>query len=394
MVRVRAALCALLVLWGPAAAADDGLTALSASLRAIRATHGVNDDRDAGPELTPAKAQLRAWIESRIGVLQHPYEDAKPLAAELNKALGDAGLICPHTPDACIDATGSDDARGYVGEVSLSYAGRYLMVETDIGVRCGYDTSVYLYARGNGGGAGWRRVLTSEQDDYRATVYRPQNVTGVQVSRDETAPLVLTLGISPACQSNWQLIYTRLWRMGIAAPLVDAQDTIFLDDDMGSATLSDSDAIVRYRGASFDSDSLVRTHVMHYVVDGAGTARRVAPLAFNPRDFVDEWLNRPWQESADWIAPGADGAALHRLHTAWHKGQDFVLGDFDGAATRCRANPALWQVAANIGDGDDKVPDTYFIVRWTAPYRFALVAARARKMPRCDVADPLLDNPN
>jgi hypothetical protein len=393
MVRIWAALCVLLVVAAPAMAADDGLKALSATLTALRTSHGANDERDAGPELTPAKAQMRAWIESRIGGVVL-YYDTKPAADALNKALKDAGLTCPDTPKVCDhpDAPAGFDARGYVGDVSLSFAGRYLAVETSLGVRCGYDESVYLYARGDGD-KGWRLVFQSEQDDYRDKVYRPLNISSVQVSPSESAtPLVLTLGTSPWCSSNWQAIYTRLWRLGTDKPLVDTDETIYLDDNPGTAELSDTDAIVRYNGPVLDSGILVRKHVVHYVVDGAGRARRIAPVAFNPRDFVDEWLNRPWAESAGWIAPSADPAALHRLYIAWHKGEDLVLGAFDGDAKRCRADPALWQVAASIGDDDG--PDRYFIVRWMAPYRFELQAIRNKKLSRCDTADPLTDNPN
>ena len=203
---------------------------------------------------------------------------------------------------------------------------------------------------------------------------------------------MLTLGISPWCQSNWQLLYTRLWRMGTAAPLVDAQDTIFLgDDDGGPAVLSDDGAIVRYDGDALGAG--VRKHVVHYVVDGKDRVRRIAPVAFGPSDFVDEWLHRPWPESAGWIVKGADVAALHKLHAAARGTDGYVSGGFDDpAATHCRTDPSLWQVAATIGAEDG--PKRFFLVRWMAPYRFALKAVRDKPMPHCDAVDSLIDNPN
>ena len=36
-------------------------------------------------------------------------------------------------------------------------------------------------------------------------------------------------------------------------------------------------------------------------------------------------------------------------------------------------------------------PPRYYKLRWTAPYRFAMVAAGARAFPGCDVADPAPD---
>jgi hypothetical protein len=66
MRRTLAGLAALLALSASARAADGDLKSLAATLASVRATHGMNHDRDAGPELTPVKQQLRAWIETRM----------------------------------------------------------------------------------------------------------------------------------------------------------------------------------------------------------------------------------------------------------------------------------------------------------------------------------------
>ena len=129
-----------------ARADDAGLKSLSAMLNAIRGTHGANDQRDAGPELTPIKRELRDWVGRQLPSLGESGDPAK-LAKHLNDMLRAANLECDYPASRqaqCQDQRQNDypndDARGYLADIDLSYfAGRYLLAKTSVGVRCGDD---------------------------------------------------------------------------------------------------------------------------------------------------------------------------------------------------------------------------------------------------------------
>jgi hypothetical protein len=408
-------LCAALIA-GPASAAEGDLSAIGSALANVRSTKGANEMRDAGPELTPVKHALRAWVERQL-----PYERALPdgavilpspddltaLSQRLSDALKAANLTCGDegTPgDRCGGKpTEFFDARGFVGTVSVSAldGGRYMLAITEVGVRCGFDESVYIYRKGPDGH--WTLMFQSEQDDYRDDKYDVQNFLAVEVSPANVAwnekappPLVLTLGDSPWCSSNWNGLTTRLWRASDATvtptPLMDRTDTLYRgDDEIASARLTDKDLLIEFRGDSIDEADLIRTHVLHFQIGPRDTLTRIAPVALNPGDFVEEWLTSDWTQSRNWSGGGIDKALWSRLHPT----SPGTQGDFDGPATRCRSDHTLWQVGfAPVSEVKDARPSTqtYFLVRWMAPYRFTLLQTAPRKFPGCDQAVSMPDD--
>jgi hypothetical protein len=388
-------------------AEDVGLKSLSAKLTAIRGTHGVNKMRDAGPELTPIKRALREWVEAQLPSLGPNEDDTKAFADHLNASLKAARLTCAWNDKQCEETTGNysqEDARGYLSDVSVSYLDfrHYLAVKTNIGIRCGFDESAYIYEWRE---KAWRLLLQTEQDRYDDKHYSPQNFLAIKVPPTRVAwnepapnaPLILTLGYSPWCQSNWQMLYTRLWRASSTNsapnPLIDDSDELYIGDDaIADAQVSDDDVLIEFEGGSIDGDVLVRPHIRHFLVRG-GAVQRIAPVAFDPKQFVDEWLSQLWAESAKWIGDSADRPSLRTWYDRFHKG-DIVFGEFDeDGVHRCHADPALWQVGFTQQAGPHNPELTgYFLVRWMAPYRFALVDIRKEKSRDCDIADSMRDN--
>lgn len=397
------------ILTAPAAwCADASLSPLAEALTEVRSTHGANDLRDAGPELTPVKQQLRAWVEGYLPGPPVPFglyqvilpgpRDFQELGEHLNKILDDAGLTCRGAnlaADRCMDdSPGFYDARGYLGEVRLSSLddGRYILVVTAVGIRCGFDESAYIYERGPD--QKWKMLLESEQDAYGVAEYAPQNFLSISASPSNVTwnepappPLVLTLGYSPWCASNWQSLSTRLWRASTSTatphPLIDRKDTLYIaDDEIASARLTQKDVLIEFRGQSIDGGVLIRTHIEHYVVGSGDKLERIAPVALSPNDFIEEWLESDWRQAARWTEPQAKASVSETAH----KSIGANLGEFDGPATRCRADPTLWQVSFATDDMTTDRPrlPSHFLVRWMAPYRFTLAGVQRRPFPRCD----------
>ncbi len=405
---------AFLFLAAAAHGADDGLKPVADALAAVRATHAINKQSDAGQELTPVKQRLRKWVEKQLSSFAE-HGDETALTKQLNAAIEASGLICNddqpgRTP--CIDKSSGEamqqDARGYLGGVGLSWKGygRYLVLTADVGVRCGYDESAYIYEWRD---KRWQLLLQTEQDRYGEKEYAPQNFISIDVSPDSLPsekpappPLVLTLGYSPWCQSFWQAIYIHLWRASptnpTPGPLLNMTDTLYMGNDpaVAEGSVTQNDALIEYQGNSIDGGVFIRPHVFHYLVRDGDKLERIAPVALNPKDFVDEWLTRPWAESAQWTDSSGNTSSLGKWYRALHKDSHSALGEFDGGAMRCRADPTLWQVGfPPYGDNPKNAeydPPVYFLVRWMAPYRFTLVGIQKQKYPNCDVEDPMPDN--
>lgn len=411
---------ALILLAAPAWAAEGDLSRLAAMLVQVRATRGVNELRDAGPELTPVKQALRAWIEHQLPldpkstdprgfVNTVTSEDLALLSARLNQSLDAAGLTCGED-DApikrCVsDPTSFENDRGYVGGVRISIldGGRYLLVVTGVGIRCGYDESAYIYRHGPG--RSWTLLLATEQNRYGKDEYAPQNFVSIGASPANVAwndpapplPLVVTLGYSPWCSSNWQMLQTRLWRATDAnptpRPLIDRSDLLYIGDYLiAAARLTPTDLLIEYRGGSIDNGTIIRTHVAHYLIQSGDRLERIAPVALSPNDFVDEWVSSAWPEATRWSDPAADPAALAALHAI--SAATGVSGEFDGPAKRCRSDQTLCQVSFSGNAKDNKAdpPPVYYKVRWIAPYRFTLVDGGLHPFPGCNEEVAMPDN--
>ena len=184
-----------------------------------------------------------------------------------------------------------------------------------------------------------------------------------------------------------------LWRAirtsAVPKPLLDLSQTLYMGDDpaIAAASLTDYDVLIEFAGSSVDGDRLVRQHVIHYAIGKHDELKRIAPVALDPADFVDEWLSTSWTEAGDWTTPSSALANYHRMHQT-----DSILGAFTGDATRCAKDPTLWQVSfAMDREPGDRDKMFYFLVRWLAPYRFTLMDVREVPFAHCDIADAMPD---
>lgn len=399
---------ALLFFAIPATAQAPDLAPLKALLLPLRTTHGSNEQRDAGPELTPVKDALRRWVEARLPPAERPGPDGAVIslspddltdaARGMNAALDAAGLTCGREGDPAYRCTATpaqqETDRGYVGDIRLGLLGdgRYLTVVTGVGVRCGDDESAYIYQQRPD--HGWRLLLASEQDRYGEQEYSPQNFLAIDVSPSTVAwnepappPLVATLGYSPWCSSNWNALATRLWRTTPASatptPLLDRIDGLYLGGEpVAAERLTATDLLVELTAGSADTDVFTRRRVLRFAIGADDRLTRTDPVALDPAGFVEEWLTEPWRQARRWLMPGTDPRPIVRFHRP--APADGLLGTFAGPPTRCRADPALWQVSfAEEPGGGAAGPPRFFKVRWDAPYRFRLVAVGRRPFAGC-----------
>ncbi len=398
-----------------ASADDDDLKPLAEALAHARTVAGVNETHDAGPELTPVKQALRAWVESHLSAApdsgNSAQDDLVALGVHLNEKLVAAGLTCTDATTAksrCQKDDWEFQGRGYVGDVAVSALdyGRYVLAVTGVGIHCGYDQSAYIYQRGPD--RKWKLLFQSEQDRYGKDEYIPQNFLTVAVSPNTVAwnepappPLVLTLGFSPWCSSNWNVLLKRLWRASerttTPKALMDKEESLYTGvDSIASARFGENDLVIEFEGHSIDGAGLTRRHIEHFLIGPKDELKRIAPVAISPKDFVEEWVSSEWSESVKWVDARGDKAALAKAHIdlAKRSGGSF-LGDFAESPTRCRSDRTLWQINVEpdtLPEGNEIQPSNYFLVRWMAPYRFSMARIQQHPFPNCDEVVDLRDD--
>jgi len=392
---------------GVALAEDAPPPELHAGLAALRGHFSENPDTGgASSAFDPIKQALRDWLLAHLPREKPTEESVSELAEAINSSLKQADLFCPGGGGEEGPCTHDREffPLGYLDEVRLELhdwgdAGIFLAARTAVGVSCGFDVSAYIFAWSAGG---WRLAWQGEQSDYGKEHYRPGWIGEVGIGpRDEKTGtrLVLTLGSNPACQSNFQAAYLRLWRMGARLEdsrlLLDRAETIYLGRNdpplLGDVGLDD--ATVEFATPSIDLDVHNRETVFHFKASGDAIAR-VDPVALSPRDFLDEWLRRPWAESVLWTEP-KHREELAERHRAIREGTDYVSGSFAEPTRRCTVRPGLWQVGIALGASEeerDQRQPTYFLIRWQPPYRFRMVDGADRPFPECFAPDPEADD--
>lgn len=358
------------------AAAEPPLRVLTATLNQMR---GRDPDspgpRGASPPLTMAKHQLREWVESRLKTLTMAGDEAQ-LAKTLNNELKAAKLSCDGNA-----VCAGENAVGYLGELKMSLIGKYLLLQTQLGILCGHDESAYLYNRA---GDEWHLFWQTEQNDYREGKYRPQRIEKVLLA-DQGRPndvLILTLGWQPWCSSNWHDVYFRAFRPGPTTnqePIIEGAEYAFLAGDHWlDGSVEPNGVLVQYSSESLDAGVLIRKVVRRYKVE-PDSVERIDPIALSPRDFVDEWRRQNWNESAAWTEQ-IRRAALENVHKKLPRAG--MSGEY-GPTLRCASQPDLWQVEARFPD----VPTPYFLIRWRPPDTFRMVDITSQPTDGCKDVD-------
>lgn len=358
------------------AAQDSPIAALRSTVLSLRKQF---KDRQgvptATPEVTLAKHQLRGWIEAHIG--RFPADgDELTLAADIHAGLRDAQLFCDDDSE-CLPT-----AMGFLDEVQINRERNFLVVQTAVGVGiwCGYDYSAYVY---EWSGSAWRRIFENEQNDYTKGKYLPQLLHAIHISTADSdgSRLIMTLGSRTGCVSAFKPVYYRVWRVSAnretSKLLLDGTDLMNDESEPPvEGSVKPDDVLIEFArgGTGYGSPHKA---VRHFEVHG-DAVKQIDPVAPTPRDFVEEWLSAPWEESA----ARSDSPALKDWHAKVHR--DDGQGDFPEPAMRCSRSADLWQIGTHLHEG----PETYYMVRWTQPYRFTMAGVSDGPDSDCTVKDP------
>ncbi len=389
-VKFLSSLLLLSTLSFPARADDPQLAEIRTMLQQVRAEAAQHSEtRGASPEFTTVKHQLRDWIEAQLARLTSDSDELEKteLVTKINDALKEAHLLCATEPEC---STNEQTSLGFLGDIKidLRQMDSFLVLQTAIGVECGYDESAYVYAWRNGK---WKWIWQSEQNHYTKDEYAVQTLHDVLLSPapNGAAPLILTLGSAPWCTSNWRNVYYRLWRTYAEdyppKLLLNGDEIAFLGNHDIQGSVGREDALIEFAVASKDPGVLSRPVVRHYAVHG-NNVERIGPVALSPRDFSEEWVASPWEQSKLWSQTSSI-AALQPEHDVVLSGVD--NGEF-AATSHCTDSADLWQVA--FTPSGKKKGTSYFLIRWQPPYRFTMVRVSDHASPSCTEEDPAADD--
>jgi hypothetical protein len=275
------------------------------------------------PLLTRLKHQLRdlilAIVSSPEGRFASPDELTSMVLARL-----EAEGVSMGSDDATVEASSElEDLYNfpyYVSDIHIEQPSGHpelLAVRATLQLTCGDDTSLYVLERS---GDRWRLVLAVEKNGY-AEVSGAACLFEYDVSpHDECgAWYVVTADIHCWCTSTWQEIRYKVLRPGPSPyePRVvfSEEHDMFIGEDPNFTLSMEPDGFsLRFMALqSLDMSIIRREHVRRFTIRG-DAVKRVPPLAFKPEDFLDEWIDLPWNEASRWV----EGAAL-RSAQRWHE---------------------------------------------------------------------------
>ncbi|MGH9470445.1 MAG: hypothetical protein ACRD1N_08905 [Terriglobia bacterium] len=279
-------------------------------------------------------------MTSEIGA--QPFSDVSALQARLAAALTDSGIL------RRVQQTKEGYARVHSVHLAQSPGDPNLLAAvTTLEIPCGEDSSLYVYQRT---AHAWRLALAFEADDYRQ-ISGGLGTFEYRISPSDQAGhwFVVIADVTPWCTSNWHALRYQVLRPTGAAyhpkTIQAANGFAYLGykEAYRMAVTKHSSTLVYYTAQSLDSGVLIRTAVDRYNV-ADDRAVRTGPFALYPEDFLDEWVEAPWQEARLWTAPPARPYAM-----PWHKTLDEMAGARLGWFTRfdfVQACPAhdSWQI--------------------------------------------------
>jgi hypothetical protein len=270
-----------------------------------------------------------------------------------------------------------------------------LLVEFNFGIACGFDSMLLGYEESGGA---WQQVLRWQSPAYDTVIGAFGDFFDYQVLPQAGSKgwLVAVAHGMPWCTSNMSAFDVDLLEPSIGG---QAQQTLF---DRKLDYRRDTDPVMnaepggfelRMTGSSIDINTILRPVIYRFQLEG-NQLIRVQPIAMNGRDFVDEWLESPWDDASRWSA-AAGLAPLKQVHEkiASLRGSDakdsplFTFGPVRG----CTDAKARYQVELDeewVDVKGNSRPDrpTYFQIE-DGKNSFTMLSAAANTDPHCTGAD-------
>jgi hypothetical protein len=309
----------------------------------------------------PLHRALLDWLEWRLPQFENSTTQVTHVEASLSQELKEAGIL---------DSQDEEDPwkikPGYVdfSLKQLPELTHVLFVTASVTVPCGSDDAVYMYHYALSG-----RTRVIEND--RAGYYGPDIVLSEPDSQGRR-PLLIHF-TSTQCNSAWMDMAYSVYRLSTSTSAADLllsdHHSFWLGNDGPEFVLQTEELMIEFLDRSVDGGIHNRTNIERFnFVDGV---RRVDPVAFQPQDFVEEWLVRPWSEMES-----RSDASTKTWHDRLHA--DDVFGDYQRVVA-CTGLPGHWLISPDI----DQKKRTHFLVHDLGSYRYLMESVSETKPKGC-----------
>jgi len=251
-----------------------------------------------------------------------------------------------------------DEIYGWDPGVKVSRPGNapgLLLIEFEFGIDCGYDAMLLGFEVQ---GSEWVRVLRWQSGNYDSVDAAFGDFFKYLVLAGTRGQWQIAVAHGhPWCTSNISAFDVDLIRPAVNGEpqrVLAHEQRIYRREEDPVMKAVPGGFEFRMIGDSIDPLIVMRPVIYRFAVD-SGQMTRVQPLANNGRDFVDEWLQSPWNEASRW----SDAESLdllkaeHDLVSKRYSSQDAPLQDF-GPVRGCTDSPSHFQVEFDTKWLDEK----------------------------------------
>jgi hypothetical protein len=243
-------------------------------------------------------------------------------------------------------------------EVVLTQARQSLLsMRIGIDLGCGPDQALFVFDYSSG----TPRLILEDH---------PKSSWGESVVLEVAGSVLLTQRFGINCGSSWYSMRYTLYRIGrTARPIHESTHSVWFGfgDNAVKTRLTERELLMEIRDRSIDTGIHNRPHVLRLAIQG-DTVTRMDPVATHPRDFVDEWINRPWTE----MASRTDSPDRWRqVHEMLHREARFA--EFE-LLQKCSSIASTWQIGLH---------GHYFLVRDLGEYRYRMVDISTTRQAGC-----------
>jgi hypothetical protein len=255
-------------------------------------------------------------------------------------------------------------------------------------IECGTDNILLFYRRTP---SGYRRELLWQNPDLNSIsdAFGDMYLYPVVPSDPSHPYLVAVVHGTPWCTStisNFRVDLLAPKQAGHPQSQLSSLNQVFRIEDDPRLKLTPDGFDLRATADDLADSTIMRPGIFRYRTN-QGRLERVQPIANNARDFVDEWLQIPWSQAANWSAQPPDSLkpAHNRFDFNLHPNDDSYIDSY-GPTRACSSSKDVFQIEIDIAHPKNDDTAIYARVRQN-PNSFTMLSITPQPDPTCTGPD-------
>ena len=367
---------------------------LQEGLKQIKVSEFDDFPAEARNQMTELKEAL---VRVADGTLACAEPSADPASLQKQMARGLEGTE-PRATESKSTSFGGGDVSVRVSRPKD--VGDILGVEFSVGIPCGDDNMLLVYALRDGRWSEevrWQAPPVDQIPNAFGDFFLWAVISGPE--GDRAGLRVAVAHGTPWCTSRFSALAIDVLSSeatpGSPRVLWHTERSYSRGDSTPSRMTSSGDTFEFRANADcmhMDGECFERTVIYRYRVDDRGDVHRIEPIATHARGFVEEWLDAPWSESVLFVVPEAD-QTLQAVHDEFARpGTDTAFVSHSFGPVRACVAAGTYQVQINSrlersvvgkpGGESTLLPSHYFRVRETGN-GYLMVSVPTEPDPDC-----------